>query len=224
MYNFKNRFPCFYYFVYLALSKTSTDSLKAELIRKMLQESIKNKSQLGKHKEQRQLAFRTMPSPSRLAPHRTYHSAVPDDVGLQHNLGDLRNRQTNMHSDLSFSVTFGTHFYTHTHSGTHTHTETETGTEGEKCAALPLHWSSFTGTAALISAGRPGRCRCCCCSRCKCNLHMHETVADIFANVRGANDRSRRWRNDCATQTTARQARNPKPLHTFQRLRKLKPS
>lgn len=102
------------------LSKTSTDSIKAELIRKMLQESIKTKSQLGKHKGKRQLAFRTMPSPSRLAPHYTYYSPVPDDVGLQHNLGDLRNRQTNMHSDLSFSVTFGTHFSTHTLRDAHT--------------------------------------------------------------------------------------------------------
>lgn len=158
------------------------------------------------------------------SPHIAHIPPVPDDVGLRHNLGDLRNRQTNMHSDLSFSVTFGTHFYTYTQA--HTHTQGQKQRLREK-SALPCPCIGQASlAAALISPGRPGRCRCCCCccSRCKCNLHMHETVADIFADVRGANDSSQGWRNDCATQTTARQARSPKPLHTSQRLRKLKPS
>lgn len=189
----------------------------------MLQESIKsNKSQLGKHKEQGQLAFRTMPSPSRLAPHRTYS---PSPRRCRTPAQSRRpQEQTNKHA-LWFVIQCD-FWHAFLHTPTQAHTQGQKQRLREK-SALPCPCIGQASlAAALISPGRPGRCRCCfcCSSRCKCNLHMHETVADIFADVRGANDSSQGWRNDCATQTTARQARSPKPLHTSQRLRKLKPS
>lgn len=106
---------------------------------------------------------------------------------------------THSSSDLSFGVTFGTRRHTHTSAK-------PCPCNGQASVAVFLPWFYLNGArsgrwwVARWDGGK-GEGEGGLLQR-KCNLHMHETVADIFADVRGANDSNQGARNDCTTQTT----------------------